>query len=217
MSEPTPTTPIAVAPVPPPPAPEPSLWQSCVYLAHALGRLPIAHVAAGCGSGVGGLVGLVWRNSPNIAGTLVIVALGWFLAAQRGCTLPVIPWVGPGPVQPTALEQEIRNAYAQDADADKATSAARLSTVLAGVVTAAKAKGATTAKEVADYAHSATLNMVDGAGVTTATKLLKTRAAVGAYLATQLPTAATAPADASYWTQATKAYADVAAALKGVK
>lgn len=198
----------AIPPVVPPP--EPSLWQSSVYLMHALGRLPLWHVAQGGAGCVTGLVGVLWRNSPNIAGTLVIVAVGVLLAMQKGCTLPFVP---PSPVQPTALEQEIRTAYVSETDPAKAVNAAKLASLLGQAIAAARAD--TNVKTVGDVEarnKNATDNLIGSAS------LPVLRKAIGAYLDTKLPIVKTTPMTDQIWLQASAEFSRVKdAILKGAK
>lgn len=126
---------------------------------------------------------------------------------------PPSPPAPPPPI-PTALQVSLQISYSAELDPVKSTKAAALADLLGSAVSVAQASGkVTTAKGLTDLIDTAFLAHPSlGKG-----SLPTTVRAVGAYLATVLPTSPTAPADAAYWAKAAAAYGDVSTALKGVK
>lgn len=121
--------------------------------------------------------------------------------------------IGGGPTPPPAndLTAKFQAAYNVDADTKKATATAALAEVLGGVVATAKASGKiVTALDFKNFVHNQT-NAAIGADA-----IPKVRAAVGAYVSTQLTTMPTAKVDAAYWSAAASEYSKVSTALKGV-
>lgn len=124
---------------------------------------------------------------------------------------PVPPSPPPAPIA-TPLMIALQAAYALDTDSNKAASVASLSQLIVSIVPIAKASGQVT--KAADFQaslHSAATLAIG------ATAIPKTRAAVGAYISSQLPTSPSWPVDAAYWDSATNACNALTEAFKGVK
>lgn len=157
-------------------------------------------------------------------GAVLLAAVLWFLGLLGPQPAPVppvppiptpVPTPEPPPVVdvvPPAVQQSIQAAYESDLDPNKSTATRQLADLLKNVVAKAKSSGSVkTHKDLQTAVKQATdLAIGDKA-------IPKVRAAVGAYLASILPTDPNGAADEPYWAKADTAYSTIALALNGVR
>ena len=208
----TPTT-----PVPPLPAPDVNVhWSAGRDFAGSLWRWTKSFGEVRVwGACHGAVSGLWWVSSRVWYAAFVLLVAFTCLAylAQSGWINLPLPIPAPTPVQPTALEQEIRTAYLAETDPAKAVNAAKLASLFAKIVPATRTAG--TARTVADLdaiVQAATANAIGKGSMPVVGK------AIGTYLDAVLPTTKTTALTDQIWLQAEAEFGRVSAALtKGAK
>ncbi len=203
---------------------------------------PTAWASIIAGSGKAPASWLSWLKLPDLSwvkgyiptlGTVAKTGLGGILGAfllwlVTHYTPPVVPPINPPvappvvvpPVPPTPvavpptsiLQTSIQTAYEAELDPSKSTHTRDLADLFGNVIAAAKASGTVkTHKDLQTKVHAAA-DLAIGP-----TAIPKVRAALGAYLATVLPTDPNGVADDAYWVSVGVSYKAAADALNGVK